>query len=154
MLTDCEASESLRGFVRHRPMGISRIYCRYLAYHQSNISLPELIDKMASPLAKASLAEWTFKELEEWPTPQDYLYMLAQGIQVFSRIGHALALHVISDAAGSWLSVSPACSYLLHGLPCTRYVCREGIIGIQAGQVLRRVKPRLSTDILQTPHCS
>ena len=141
MLTECQVSGSLRGFVRHRPMGISRVHCRYLAYHQSNISLPELIDKMASPLAKASMAEWTFKELEEWPTPQDYLYMLAQGIQAFPRIGHALAPHVISDAAGLWLSVSPACSYLLHGLLFTRYVCREGIIGIQAGQVVRRVNP-------------
>lgn len=53
--------------------------CRYLNYHKLDLTLHQLIDQMASPLAKDSLAEWTFREVDTWPTPQDYIHMLATG---------------------------------------------------------------------------
>ena len=53
--------------------------CRYLAQHRYNVSLPELLDQVASPLVKRSLEEWTYRDVDSWPTPLDYLHMLGTG---------------------------------------------------------------------------
>jgi hypothetical protein len=50
--------------------------CRYLFQHEYNISLVELVDKIASPLVKKSLMAWTYKKLDSFPSPADYVEAL------------------------------------------------------------------------------
>ena len=53
--------------------------CRYVYQHGYNLSMPELVDKIASPTVKASMLEWTYKKLDSFPTPLDYANALASG---------------------------------------------------------------------------
>ena len=49
---------------------------RYLYQHRYNFTLPDLIDRIDSPLVRESMEEWTFGDLSRWPTPQEYLHMI------------------------------------------------------------------------------
>ena len=53
--------------------------CRYVYQHGYNLSLAELVDKIASPTVRKSLIEWTYKKLDSFPTPIDYAESLATG---------------------------------------------------------------------------
>lgn len=66
-------------FVSERVIGNEQrphAWCRYLFQHGYNISLVEVVDKIASPLVKNSYVEWTYKKLDEFPTPADYALAL------------------------------------------------------------------------------
>ena len=54
---------------------------RYVYQHGYNLSMPELVDKIASPTVRASMMEWTYKKLDSFPTPIDYADALASGDQ-------------------------------------------------------------------------
>ena len=54
-------------------------FCRYLWQHRYNLTLSDLIDKIDSPIIKTSMEGWAYRDLEDWPNPQQYLYMLATG---------------------------------------------------------------------------
>ena len=55
------------------------LVCRYVYQHGYNLSLAELVDKIASPSVKKSMTEWTYKKLDSFPTPMDYAESLATG---------------------------------------------------------------------------
>lgn len=44
---------------------------RYMYQHGYNISLVELVDKIADPPVKASMTEYMYKKLDSFPTPTD-----------------------------------------------------------------------------------
>ena len=50
--------------------------CRYLYTHGYNLSVVELVDKIASPPVKKALLHRTYKKLDSWPTPADYAHAL------------------------------------------------------------------------------
>lgn len=58
--------------------------CRYLYQHRYNLTLTELIERIDSPLVKSSMEGWAYRDLEDWPSPQDYLHMLGTGMRLFS----------------------------------------------------------------------
>lgn len=45
---------------------------RYLYTHGYNISLVDMVDKIASPLVKKFLTALTYRKLDTFPTPADY----------------------------------------------------------------------------------
>ncbi|EIE27340.1 amidase signature enzyme [Coccomyxa subellipsoidea C-169] len=49
---------------------------RYLFQHGYNISLVELVDKIASPMVKDAMIQRTYKKLDSYPTPADYTLAL------------------------------------------------------------------------------
>ena len=49
---------------------------RYLFQHCYNLSLVDLVDKIATPHVKKYLSDMTFKSLNEYPTPKDYAQIL------------------------------------------------------------------------------
>ena len=51
-------------------------YCRYLFVHGYNVSLVDLVDKIASPMVKESMIARTYKKLDSYPTPADYALAL------------------------------------------------------------------------------
>ena len=55
------------------------LVCRYVYQHGYNLSLAELVDKIASPTVRKSMIEWTYKKLDSFPTPIDYAEGLATG---------------------------------------------------------------------------
>ncbi|CAK0787711.1 hypothetical protein CVIRNUC_010933 [Coccomyxa viridis] len=63
-------------FTHEMPREISR----YVYQHGYNLSLAELVDKIASPTVRKSLIEWTYKKLDSFPTPIDYAESLATGL--------------------------------------------------------------------------
>ena len=54
----------------------SRLACRYMYTHGYNISIPHLVDKIASPLVKKAMEHRAYKTLDSWPTPADYTHAL------------------------------------------------------------------------------
>ena len=64
-------------------LSLHKVFSRYLYQHRYNITLTELIDRIDSPLIKASMEGWAYRDLEDWPSPQQYLYMLATGVWLF-----------------------------------------------------------------------
>ena len=44
---------------------------RYMYQHGYNISLVELVDRIADPPVKASMTEYMYKKLDSFPTPTD-----------------------------------------------------------------------------------
>ena len=56
-----------------------RLYLRYLYQHRYNLTLSALIDQIDSPLVRASMEAWAYRDLDDWPSPQDYLHMLGTG---------------------------------------------------------------------------
>jgi hypothetical protein len=52
------------------------LLCRYLYTHGYNLSVVELVDKIASPPVKKALLHRTYKKLDSWPTPADYAHAL------------------------------------------------------------------------------
>ncbi len=52
---------------------------RYVYQHGYNLSLAELVDRIASPTVRSSMLEWTYKKLDSFPTPIDYAKALATG---------------------------------------------------------------------------
>ena len=62
---------------------------RYVYQHGYNLSMPELVDKIASPTVKASMTEWTYKKLDSFPTPLDYTDALASGDQPILLCQHS-----------------------------------------------------------------
>lgn len=53
--------------------------CRYLFQHKYRLSLPELIERIASPLVKQSLEDWSYRDLGSWPTPKEYAHIIGTG---------------------------------------------------------------------------
>lgn len=51
--------------------------CRYMYQHGYNISLVDMVDKIASPLVKQFLTSITYKKLDVWPTPADYAHAVS-----------------------------------------------------------------------------
>lgn len=49
---------------------------RYLFQHGYNLSLVDLVDKIATPHVKKYLSDMTFKSLNDYPTPKDYAQIL------------------------------------------------------------------------------
>ena len=49
---------------------------RYLFQHGYNLSLVELVDKIATPHVKKYLSDMTFKSLNDYPRPKDYAQIL------------------------------------------------------------------------------
>lgn len=60
-----------RGFLSTQPFSVL-LACRYMYTHGHNISLVDLVDKIASPLVKEAMLHRTYKKLDSWPTPADY----------------------------------------------------------------------------------
>lgn len=56
--------------------------CRYLYQHHYNLSLPQLIDAIATPAVKKSMEEWSYRDLDTWPTPPQYAHMLGTGLLI------------------------------------------------------------------------
>ena len=50
--------------------------CRYLFQHGYNLSLVDLVDKIATPHVKKYLSDMTFKPLNVFPSPRDYADIL------------------------------------------------------------------------------
>ena len=50
--------------------------CRYLYQHEYNLSLVDLVDRIATPHVKKYLEAMTFKSLNAYPTPKDYAEIL------------------------------------------------------------------------------
>ncbi|CAL5224479.1 g7172 [Coccomyxa viridis] len=71
-----EFTPGMMFFTYEMPREISR----YVYQHGYNLSMPELVDKIASPTVKASMTEWTYKKLDSFPTPTDYANALASGL--------------------------------------------------------------------------
>ena len=46
--------------------------CRYMYTHGYNISLVDMVDRIASPLVKKFLTALTYRKLDTFPTPADY----------------------------------------------------------------------------------
>lgn len=44
--------------------------------HSYNLSLVDLVDKIASPLVKEAMIQRTYKKLDAYPTPADYAMAL------------------------------------------------------------------------------
>ena len=51
--------------------------CRYMYQHGYNISLVDMVDRVASPLVKQFLTSITYKKLDVWPTPADYAHAVS-----------------------------------------------------------------------------
>ena len=58
------------------PPGCYIYSCRYIFQHGYNLSLVELVDKIATPHVKNYLTKMTFKSLTAYPTPKDYTEIL------------------------------------------------------------------------------
>ena len=65
--------------------------CRYVYQHGYNLSMPELVDRIASPTVKASMLEWTYKKLDSFPTPLDYANALASGDHAMAHAGELVS---------------------------------------------------------------
>ncbi len=50
--------------------------CRYLFQHGYNISLVDLVDKIATPIVKDVMITRTYKKLDSYPTPADYALVM------------------------------------------------------------------------------
>ena len=87
------------------------LLCRYLAQHRYNLSLPELLDQVASPLVKRSVEEWTYRDVDSWPTPLDYLHMLGTGMPACHCLTITLApTSETAYCSGSVISTALLCS--------------------------------------------
>ena len=59
--------------------------CRYMYTHGYNISVPHLVDMIASPLVKKAMLHRTYKTLDSWPTPADYTHALQHSARCLPR---------------------------------------------------------------------
>lgn len=50
--------------------------CRYIFQHGYNLSLVDLVDRIATPHVKKYLSDMTFKPLNTFPSPKDYAEIL------------------------------------------------------------------------------
>ena len=80
---------SMLFFTYEMPREVSR----YVYQHGYNLSLAELVDKIASPTVRSSMLEWTYKKLDSFPTPIDYAKALATGdYQALCGLGSGMPL--------------------------------------------------------------
>ena len=87
---------SMLFFTYEMPREVSR----YVYQHGYNLSLAELVDKIASPTVRRSMLEWTYKKLDSFPTPMDYAEALATGDSQ-ALCGLALACHCLRRTSPS-----------------------------------------------------
>ena len=74
--------------------------CRYLFQHGYNISLVDLVDKIATPIVKDVMMTRTYKKLDSYPTPADYTLALNTCV---------LLLHLITTCFDGLLGVFCSC---------------------------------------------
>ena len=79
-LTHCMHHDCLLSEVFLTLRKVAALVCRYVYQHGYNLSLAELVDKIASPTVRSSMMEWTYKKLDSFPTPIDYAEGLATGM--------------------------------------------------------------------------
>ena len=80
---------SMLFFTYEMPREVSR----YVYQHGYNLSLAELVNKIASPTVRRSMLEWTYKKLDSFPTPIDYAKALATGdCQALCGLGSGMPL--------------------------------------------------------------
>ncbi|CAK0784780.1 hypothetical protein CVIRNUC_007984 [Coccomyxa viridis] len=61
---------------------------RYLYQHEYNLSLVDLVDRIATPHVKKYLEAMTFKSLNDYPTPKDYAEILDSYLPKLKALWH------------------------------------------------------------------
>ena len=57
-------------------ISLRRCACRYLYQHGYNLSLVDLVNRIATPHVKTYLEAMTLKSLNDYPSPKDYAEIL------------------------------------------------------------------------------